>query len=223
VDKKSDNIILQFDCDDITSKLDKHGIPPLPPYILRGDDLNLEDKERYQTIYAKHPGSAAAPTAGLHFSKSLVKKIGQAGIKTASVTLHVGLDTFSPVRVENVLDHKMHGEKFIIDHKTALLINETRKSEGRIIAVGTTSVRALESSWNGSICLPGERSTDIYITPGYKFNLVDAILTNFHQPKSTLLMLVSAFAGREFILKCYEDAIQHKYRLFSYGDCMFII
>lgn len=199
--------------------LDKLGEMPLPPYIHE----KLEDKDRYQTVYAKNIGSAAAPTAGLHFTKELLKKIEDKGINIAYITLHVGLGTFRPVNVEDVNNHKMHSEFCIINEETANLLNETKKNNHKIIAVGTTSTRTLESVMN----LYGEFKaasfwTDIFIYPGYKFKAIDSLITNFHLPKSTLVMLVSALAGKENIMNAYNEAIKEKYRFFSFGDSMFI-
>ena len=193
---------------------------PLPPYIHE----SLKDKDRYQTVYAKFNGSAAAPTAGLHFTPELLKQIESKGIKIANVTLHVGIGTFRPVKEENIEDHKMHTEHFYIKQEDAQKINETKKSGGRIIAVGTTSARVLETiaDENTGLVKAQESDTGIYIYPGYKFKCIDALITNFHLPKSTLLMLVSAFADREFILKAYKEAVEQKYRFFSFGDAMLI-
>lgn len=217
---------------DILSEIQKIGVPPLPPYIKRREisDYSKDDINRYQTVYAKNIGSAAAPTAGFHLSDNLMKKCRDKGVDIASVTLHVGIDTFSPVRVANLSDHKMHGERYIIDSVAADKINQAKKEGRRIIAIGTTTVRVLESEGKrlnkGHVeaCKAGEiRNTHLFITPGFHFQITDAILTNFHQPCSTLLMLVSAFAGKEFILQMYEEAIKRRFRLFSYGDCMLII
>ncbi len=200
--------------------LDKVGIMPLPPYIHE----ELEDKNRYQTVYAKYNGSAAAPTAGLHFTGQLIDQLKDKGIRFANVTLHVGIGTFRPVKVENVLEHKMHEEIYEVKEEDAEIINSTKKSGGRVISVGTTSTRTLESvaDKNGFV-KPGSGSTDIFIYPGYKFKAIDGLVTNFHLPKSTLLMLVSALAGREEILSVYEEAIMSSYRFFSFGDAMFIL
>lgn len=199
--------------------LDKLGEMPLPPYI----KSHLEDKDRYQTVYAKNEGSAAAPTAGLHFTKELLSKIKEKGVNICYITLHVGLGTFRPVNVEDVTKHKMHSEYYIMTKETADILNNTRKNGKKIISVGTTSTRTLEtimkkyhtfkecSGW-----------TDIFIYPGYKFEGIDALITNFHLPKSTLIMLVSAFADKDFILDSYKDAVNKKYRFFSFGDCMLI-
>lgn len=199
--------------------LERLGKMPLPPYIKR----ELEDSERYQTVYSKISGSAAAPTAGLHFTKELLEKIQEKGISLAYITLHVGLGTFRPVKAEDVTEHHMHSEYCMIDHDTAELLNRTKKNGGRIICVGTTSCRTLEAfaHENGTF----EESsgwTDIFIYPGYRFKAMDALVTNFHLPESTLVMLVSAFAGRERILSAYAEAVREKYRFFSFGDAMFI-
>ncbi len=202
--------------------LDEIGLMPLPPYIK--EKLKDKDKDRYQTVYAKEDGSSAAPTAGLHFTKELLKQIADNGIKIAKVTLHVGLGTFRPVKVENILDHKMHSEYFHIEQDACDIINETRKNGGNIICVGTTSCRTLESltlDENGLIH-PQKGDTDIFIYPGYTFKIVNKLITNFHLPESTLLMLVSALAGRENILNAYNIAVQDKYRFFSFGDAMYI-
>ena len=199
--------------------LDKLGTMPLPPYITE----KLEDKDRYQTVYCKNLGSAAAPTAGLHFTKEILKKLEQKGVNIVYVTLHVGLGTFRPVKVDDVEEHKMHSEYFIIDKNACDVINETKKRGNRVIAVGTTSCRVLESATNdqGIIC-PQAKETDIFIYPGYKFKMLDALITNFHLPESTLIMLVSALAGKDNIMKAYNIAVEEKYRFFSFGDCMFI-
>jgi S-adenosylmethionine:tRNA ribosyltransferase-isomerase len=223
--RDGDFLIVNFKAGHRKRAVEKRGVPPLPPYIKRKNfnEYTDEDRERYQTVYAANYGSAAAPTAGLHFSGELIGKIKSAGVQTAFVTLHVGADTFAPVRAENIEDHKMHGEHFIISEETAEKINTAKKEKRRIIAVGTTTVRALESAGKSGAIVPGEYKTNLFITPGYEFKITDAMLTNFHQPKSTLIMLVSAFAGRELILNAYKDAIKNRYRLFSYGDCMLII
>ena len=200
--------------------LDKIGLMPLPPYIHE----ELKERDRYQTIYAKYEGSAAAPTAGLHFTEELLKKIEEKGIKIANVTLHVGIGTFRPVKEENVEEHEMHTEHFYIKEEDVKKINETKENGKRVIAVGTTSCRVLESiaDENGKVHVC-EEDTGIYIYPGYKFKCIDGLITNFHLPKSTLLMLVSALAGREFILKAYNKAVEEKFRFFSFGDAMLII
>jgi S-adenosylmethionine:tRNA ribosyltransferase-isomerase len=199
--------------------LDELGEMPLPPYI----HSKLDDKDRYQTVYAKNIGSAAAPTAGLHFTKSLLDKIKNKGVNIVYVTLHVGLGTFRPVNVDDINDHKMHSEFYMMSRETADVLNSTKASGGRIISVGTTSTRTMETIMN----LYGEFRecsgwTDIFIYPGYKFKAIDCLITNFHLPKSTLVMLVSALAGREHILNAYNEAILNKYRFFSFGDAMFI-
>ncbi len=199
--------------------LDELGQMPLPPYITH----QLQDKNRYQTVYAKYEGSAAAPTAGLHFTKELLKKIEEKGVVIASVTLHVGLGTFRPVKVENVLEHHMHSEFYRIEPEEAEKINAAKKTGRRVIAVGTTSCRTLESASTPDGVLKAQSGwTDIFIYPGYQFKMVDALITNFHLPKSTLVMLVSALAGREHILAAYKEAVEKKYRFFSFGDAMFI-
>ena len=199
--------------------LDRLGETPLPPYIHE----KLDDKNRYQTVYARENGSAAAPTAGLHFTKELLEEIKAMGVNLAFVTLHVGLGTFRPVNVENITEHKMHKEFYHVEKEAVDIINKTKQNGGRVIAVGTTSIRTLESAAkdDGTIS-PVAGETGIFIYPGYKFKLVDAIITNFHLPKSTLIMLISAFAGREYVLSAYEEAVREKYRFFSFGDAMFI-
>ncbi len=200
--------------------LDRLGQTPLPPYIHE----KLEDKERYQTVYARENGSAAAPTAGLHFTKELMNELKDMGINLEFITLHVGLGTFRPVNEENIEDHVMHTEYFHISKETAERINAARKRGGRIIAVGTTSIRTLESAAFDDGTLPAKSGeTGIFIYPGYKFKIVDGIITNFHLPKSTLIMLISAFAGREFTLRAYKTAVQERYRFFSFGDAMMIL
>ncbi len=199
--------------------LDRLGQMPLPPYITE----KLEDKDRYQTVYSKNPGSAAAPTAGLHFTNELLEKIKEKGIRIAYVTLHVGLGTFRPVKVEKITDHKMHSEFYVISQQACDIINETKKNGGRVISVGTTSTRTLESAADEKgYLVPKSEDTDIFIYPGYKFKIVDGLITNFHLPESTLLMLISAFYDREEVLKAYESAKEHNYRFFSFGDAMFI-
>ncbi len=199
--------------------LERLGKMPLPPYI----KAELSDQERYQTVYSKEVGSAAAPTAGLHFTTELLDKIRGKGVKTAFVTLHVGLGTFRPVKVEELSDHHMHSELCMMDGETASILNETRKSGGRIVCVGTTSCRTLESLINSDGSFSAKsRWTDIFIYPGYQFRAMDALITNFHLPESTLMMLISAFAGREHVLAAYKKAVQERYRFFSFGDAMFI-
>lgn len=200
--------------------LDKLGEMPLPPYITH----KLKDRNRYQTVYAKHDGSAAAPTAGLHFTEDLLQEIQDMGVKIAHVTLHVGLGTFRPVKVENVLEHHMHSEFYVVEEDQAKLINDTKTAGGRVIAVGTTSCRTLESATGeDGILKAGSGWTEIFIYPGFQFHMIDGLITNFHLPESTLLMLVSALAGKEHILHAYEVAVQEKYRFFSFGDAMIIL
>jgi len=223
----SGSVVLRFFCagnfDDL---LNSEGKMPLPPYIRRSADI--ADEERYQTVYSKEPGSVAAPTAGLHFTEELLGQLSAKGIQNRFVTLHVGAGTFKPVQTDNIEDHHMHSEDFFISDDTCKVVNEARKERRRVICVGTTSVRTLESA-AGSIghgeyeLRPGHGSTDIFIYPGYQYRICDALITNFHLPKSTLLMLVSAFAGREMILSAYEEAVREGYRFFSYGDAMLII
>ena len=199
--------------------LDQIGLMPLPPYIKE----KLDDKSRYQTVYAKYEGSAAAPTAGLHFTEELLKKIKEKGVEIANVTLHVGIGTFRPVKVENIEEHDMHSEHYYIKHEDAEKINNTKKNGGRIIAVGTTSCRVLESVADESgFVKETEGDTSIFIYPGYKFKCIDCLITNFHLPESTLIMLVSALAGKDYIMKAYKHAVEEKYRFFSFGDAMFI-
>lgn len=215
------NRLIQFEYDGIFEEiLDQLGQMPLPPYITH----QLKDKNRYQTVYAKHEGSAAAPTAGLHFTKELLTQIEGMGVKIAHVTLHVGLGTFRPVKVENVLDHHMHSEFYVVEESEAKKVNDTKAAGGRVICVGTTSCRTVESaSTDEGILKPGTGWTDIFIYPGYRFKVLDALITNFHLPESTLVMLVSALAGREQVLAAYEEAIRERYRFFSFGDAMFIM
>ncbi len=223
----SDKRVVKFeDSENIYELLEEVGEVPLPPYIKRDYDKYNKDRdfEFYQTVFAKKEGAVASPTAGLHFTQELLKKIKEKGVKIAYITLHVGVGTFKPVKEKEIEKHKMHREKFEISKETAELFNETKLSGGKVIAVGTTVVRALESSVNqrGEL-IPHKGSTDIFIYPGYKFRAIDSLITNFHLPKSTLLMLVSAFYSREKILKCYKEAIEKQYRFFSFGDAMFII
>lgn len=211
---------LRFDRDIDDLWLDRHGHVPLPPYIKRSD--GAEDDERYQTVYARNTGSAAAPTAGLHFTEELLGRLDERGIERTFVTLHVGLGTFLPVRVRRLEDHAMHEESYFVSEETAAAV-ERAKAEGRpVVAVGTTSVRTLESAWRDGSLARGEGRTSIFIYPGYRFAVVDRLFTNFHTPESTLLMLVSAFAGRDFILESYREAVAEGYRFFSYGDAMYI-
>ena len=215
------NRLIRFTYEGIFEEiLDRLGQMPLPPYITH----QLKDRNRYQTVYAKHDGSAAAPTAGLHFTPELLDEIRKKGVQIAHVTLHVGLGTFRPVKVEAIEDHHMHSEFYVVEEEQARIINETRAGGGRIIAVGTTSCRTLESAADeDGVLRAGSGWTDIFIYPGYEFRLTDCLITNFHLPESTLLMLVSALAGRERILKAYEEAVKERYRFFSFGDAMFII
>ena len=199
--------------------LDKIGLMPLPPYIHE----RLKEKDRYQTVYAKYEGSSAAPTAGLHFTNELLEKIKEKGIEIANVTLHVGIGTFRPVKVENIEEHEMHSEHFYIKKEDVEKINKTKEQGGRVIAVGTTSCRVLESIANDEGKVQEvEKDTNIFIYPGYKFKCIDGLITNFHLPESTLIMLVSALAGKDYIMRAYEEAVKEKYRFFSFGDAMFI-
>lgn len=208
---------------DLDGLLDRLGQTPLPPYIKRPEP-RAEDRERYQTVYARRPGAAAAPTAGLHFDEAALDAVSQAGAARAFITLHVGLGTFQPVTARNVEAHRMHAEWHEISAETAQAINAARDAGGRVLAVGTTCVRALESraAEDGAVA-PGAGMTDLFIYPGYRFRVVDALLTNFHLPRSTLLMMVAAFAGREEVLAAYRAAIAARYRFYSYGDCMLIV
>lgn len=220
INEDDGNRFVKFSCDGcIYAVLDEIGAMPLPPYIKE----KLKDKERYQTVYSKELGSAAAPTAGLHFTPEMLDEIRKSGVKTAYVTLHVGLGTFRPVKVDDVTKHKMHTEHYIMPQKTADMINETKKNGGRVICVGTTSCRTVESvaTKNGCVCAD-EDDTSIFIYPGYEFKCMDALITNFHLPESTLIMLVSAFAGFDNIMNAYNTAVAEKYRFFSFGDAMFI-
>ena len=214
------NRLIQFHYDGIFEEiLDQLGEMPLPPYITH----KLQDKNRYQTVYAKHEGSAAAPTAGLHFTKELLQQVQDAGVKIAHVTLHVGLGTFRPVKVEDVTQHHMHSEFYVVEEDQAKLINDTKAAGGRVIAVGTTSCRTLESATGeDGILKAGSGWTEIFIYPGYRFKMIDGLITNFHLPESTLVMLVSALAGKEHIMAAYEEAVREKYRFISFGDAMMI-
>ncbi len=214
------NRLIQFHYEGIFEEiLDQLGEMPLPPYITH----KLQDKNRYQTVYAKHEGSAAAPTAGLHFTKELLQQVQDAGVKIAHVTLHVGLGTFRPVKVEDVTQHHMHSEFYVVEENQAKLINDTKAAGGRVIAVGTTSCRTLESATGeDGILKAGSGWTEIFIYPGYHFKMIDGLITNFHLPESTLVMLVSALAGKEHIMAAYEEAVREKYRFFSFGDAMMI-
>ena len=215
------NRIVRFSYEGIFEEvLNRLGTMPLPPYITH----ELKDKTRYQTVYAKYEGSAAAPTAGLHFTDELLEKIKNMGVNVAKVTLHVGLGTFRPVKAEVITDHVMHSERYMITEETAQLINETKRSGGRVISVGTTSTRTLESAADETgFVHSGEADTAIFIYPGFQFKVIDGLITNFHLPESTLIMLVSAFAGRQETLAAYEEAVNEKYRFFSFGDAMIIV
>ena len=215
------NRLIRFEYEGIFEEiLDKLGQMPLPPYIHH----QLKDKNRYQTVYAKHDGSAAAPTAGLHFTPELLEEIKKKGVHIAHVTLHVGLGTFRPVKVEDVTDHHMHSEFYIVEPEQAELINRVKKEGGKIVAVGTTSCRTLESATDeNGILKAGSGWTDIFIYPGYSFKMIDRLITNFHLPESTLMMLVSALAGKDKIMAAYEEAVTERYRFFSFGDAMFIM
>lgn len=214
------NRLIKFEYEGIFEEiLDKLGEMPLPPYIKH----KLEDKNRYQTVYAKHEGSAAAPTAGLHFTAELLKEIEEMGVEIARVTLHVGLGTFRPVKEQDILKHHMHSEFYVVSKEAADKINATKKRGDRVICVGTTSCRTIESASDENGLLKEKSAwTQIFIYPGYKFKIMDALITNFHLPESTLLMLISAFAKRENVMKAYEEAVKEKYRFFSFGDAMFI-
>lgn len=219
--KDDGNRVVRFECDgNFFTALEDVGQMPLPPYITE----KLEDKERYQTVYSKELGSAAAPTAGLHFTPEMLDELRAKGVKTAFVTLHVGLGTFRPVKEENVLDHKMHSEHYYLPAETAALINETKKNGGRVIAVGTTTCRTLESvaTFYDEIA-EHEGYTDIFIYPSYEFKCIDGLITNFHLPESTLIMLVSAFMGYDNTMNAYRKAVEERYRFFSFGDCMCIL
>ena len=220
--KEADNVVeFIYPGGDIDKELARIGCVPLPPYVKRSAEEI--DKERYQTVYAREEGARAAPTAGMHFTECTLNKISSKGAKLAYVTLHVNYGTFAPIKTEDVTKHKMHIEEFRLGGKEADDINTVKKCGGRVFAVGTTSVRVLEACARGNQVEPQSGKTGIFIYPPYEFKIVDALLTNFHFPKSTLLMLVSAFAGRESILKAYKEAIRERYRFFSYGDCMLIV
>ena len=214
------NRLIRFEYDGIFEEiLDKLGEMPLPPYITH----KLQDKSRYQTVYAKYDGSAAAPTAGLHFTPELLQRLRDKGVKIAEVTLHVGLGTFRPVKVENVLEHHMHSEYYEITKEACDIINDTKANGGKVISVGTTSTRTVESAADeNGLLTPKKGDTDIFIYPGFNFKVIDSLITNFHLPESTLIMLVSALAGRENVLAAYEEAVKERYRFFSFGDAMLI-
>lgn len=214
------NRLIQFSYEGIFEEiLDQLGQMPLPPYITH----QLQDKNRYQTVYAKNEGSAAAPTAGLHFTKELLKKLQEKGVEIAHVTLHVGLGTFRPVKVDEIEAHHMHSEFYVVEEEEAKKVNDTKRNGGRIVCVGTTSCRTVESaSTEDGILKAGSGWTEIFIYPGYRFKILDCLITNFHLPESTLIMLVSALAGRDHVLHAYEEAVRERYRFFSFGDAMFL-
>lgn len=218
-ERQEDCFMLRFP-GKVETFLEQYGRIPLPPYITR--EAESADETRYQTVYAKHPGAVAAPTAGLHFDPALIANLKEKGINTASLTLHVGAGTFRPVKTEDLSQHRMHAERYLIPAETVSAINLTRQSGGHIVAVGTTSLRALESASADGTLKPGEGETRLFITPGYRFHTVDRLITNFHLPKSTLLMLVCAFAGYEKIRQAYRHAVARQYRFFSYGDAMLL-
>ena len=223
--KNERGIKIQFHSKHFSKDLEKWGLPPLPPYIRRKskEDYTEEDRVRYQTVFAREKGSTAAPTAGLHFSEEILAELRSKEIDMAYVTLHVSGDTFLPVQTENLKEHRMHGEAFLISDKACMQINQAKKEKRRVLAVGTTTVRTLESGTVDGTITKQKGITHLFIYPEYTFQIVDGILTNFNQPESTLLAMVSAFAGRELILKAKKEAIEKKYRLFSYGDCMLIL
>jgi len=218
--KENDLYRVVFERDALTV-LNELGHMPLPPYIDRAD--TLADRERYQTVYAQREGAVAAPTAGLHFSEEYLQRCRELGVEFGYVTLHVGAGTFQPVRVDNILEHRMHAEFIEVDAALCAQVSAARARGGRVIAIGTTSVRALESAASSGELVPFSGDTKIFIYPGYRFRVIDALLTNFHLPESTLLMLVSAFAGRENVLRAYREAVEQRYRFFSYGDAMFVL
>lgn len=221
IDRRDNLFLIRFLSEQpLLDLLQQYGRLPLPPYIER--EVDLADLDRYQTVYAKHVGAVAAPTAGLHFDETLLAKIADKGIETAEVTLHVGAGTFQPVRVDDIRTHQMHAERIEVTESVCRQVNAARQRGGRVIAIGTTSVRALESASQSGEIAPFTGETDIFIYPGYQFKSVDAMVTNFHLSESTLLMLVSAFAGRDHIMTAYQHAINQRYRFFSYGDAMFI-
>jgi S-adenosylmethionine:tRNA ribosyltransferase-isomerase len=210
---------------DIQKRLARIGFPPLPPYIKREhpDETRPHDSARYQTVYANEYSAAAAPTAGFHFTQSIMQALQEKGVSLSFVTLHVGRDTFQPVRAKDITEHRMHGEKFSLTFQVADILQNAKQTGKKITAVGTTTVRVLESAWNGQAFRSGVQETKAFFYPGYEFQVVDHLMTNFHQPKSTLMMLVSAFAGREFVIEAYQEAIRERYRLFSYGDAMLLL
>jgi S-adenosylmethionine:tRNA ribosyltransferase-isomerase len=221
IERQDDLFLIKILSDqDLLDLLDQHGSLPLPPYIEHAADA--QDDERYQTVYAEQPGAVAAPTAGLHFDEAMLERLQAHGVNIAYVTLHVGAGTFQPVRVDDISEHKMHSELYSVPEETVALIKATQAQGKKVTAIGTTSMRALESAARSGMLIAGSGDTDIFITPGYEFKVVERILTNFHLPKSTLLMLVSAFAGLEHIQQAYQHAITQRYRFFSYGDAMLI-
>lgn len=218
--RKDDLFQLHFEVDNLDLLLQEIGHIPLPPYIERADEI--EDHDRYQTVFAKQAGAVAAPTAGLHFDDAMLKRLSEKGVKSAFVTLHVGSGTFQPVRVDDISEHIMHAEEIEVDERVVEQVEATKKAGGRVIAIGTTAVRALESASQSGLLKTYRGDTRLFITPGYRFNCVDAMLTNFHLPESTLLMLISAFSSYEKVMAAYQHAIEQEYRFFSYGDAMFI-
>jgi S-adenosylmethionine:tRNA ribosyltransferase-isomerase len=227
IDRDEEGWLVRFpDCPEgVVAMLQQVGRMPLPPYIHRGDDdPGAEDRDRYQTVYAREPGAVAAPTAGLHFTDDLFERLDTRGVARATLTLHVGAGTFAPVRAVHVEEHRMHAERFSVPQSTADAIREARGRGGRVVAVGTTVVRALESCATGAGCVAaGRGECDLFVYPGYRFQVVDAMLTNFHLPKSTLLMLVCAFGGQRRVLDAYSEAVQEGYRFYSYGDAMLLV
>jgi len=221
VESSGDSCVMEFEPPVDEDYLEKHGHVPLPPYIRRQD--TLADGSRYQTVYARNTGSAAAPTAGLHLSEELIGELGLRGVQVLPVTLHVGLGTFLPIRSQSIEDHVMHTESYSVPPGTARAVNQALAEGRKVLAVGTTAVRTLESAWWEGELRPGEGQTALYILPGYRFRVVSQLLTNFHTPQSTLLVLVSAFAGRQAILRAYREAVRERYRFFSYGDAMLIL
>jgi len=221
IEREGDLFKLRFEGDtDVLELLEQYGHMPLPPYIERADEET--DQERYQTVYAKHAGAVAAPTAGLHFDEKMLSELTKKGIKSAFVTLHVGAGTFQPVRVDEIADHHMHAEYIDVDSSVVDLIKQTKAAGGRVIAIGTTAVRSLESAAMSGLLSEFHGDSQIFIYPGYEFKVVDAMITNFHLPQSTLLMLVSAFSGHKIMMEAYNHAVKEKYRFFSYGDAMFL-
>jgi S-adenosylmethionine:tRNA ribosyltransferase-isomerase len=217
--REDDFYLLEFESS-LMPYLEEHGEVPIPPYLNR--DAGSADTERYQTVYARRDGAVAAPTAGLHFDREMLDQVGNVGARAGFVTLHVGAGTFQPLRREQIEANRLHKERIVVDEETCNIVNETREAGRRVIAVGTTSVRALETAWLDGELRPFEGETDLFILPGYRFNCVDAMITNFHLPQSSLLMLVAAFAGSGFVLDAYRHAVGERYRFFSYGDAMFI-